>query len=128
MLLGQPRWFDIIFPSQAEIIPIGMCYIWEVEGDSSQIFKIAAICCFPPGKKVALPGFSHPRATKPPPGLIADLIGFPFRTLARHTPPLHNRLTQRPLGFFLDFSRKADPSSPDRRVTIGPASAGGESV
>ena len=43
MLQGQPRWFDIIFPSQAEIIPIGMCYIWEVDGDSSQIFKIAAI-------------------------------------------------------------------------------------
>ena len=42
MLQGQPRWFDIIFPSQAEIIPIGMCYIWEVDGDSSQIFKIAA--------------------------------------------------------------------------------------
>lgn len=43
MLLGQPCWFDIIFSSQAEIIPIGMCYIWEVEGNSSQIFKITAI-------------------------------------------------------------------------------------
>ena len=43
MLLGQPCWFDIIFSSQAEIVPIGMCYIWEVKRNSFQIFKIAAI-------------------------------------------------------------------------------------
>ncbi len=39
MLQGQPRWFNVIFSRQAEIVPIGMGYIWEVKGNSFQIFK-----------------------------------------------------------------------------------------
>jgi hypothetical protein len=41
MLQGQPRWFNVIFSRQAEIVPIGMGYIWEVKRNSFQIFKTA---------------------------------------------------------------------------------------
>ena len=79
MLQGQPCWFDVVFARQAEIVPIGMGYVWEVEGDSFQIFKISAITETPHGGRKAqrlrvvgpfsfpIESFrSHPRRRPPP--------------------------------------------------------------
>jgi hypothetical protein len=43
MLQGQPRWSDVVVARQAEIVPIGMGYIWEVKRNSFQIFKSTPI-------------------------------------------------------------------------------------
>ena len=79
MLQGQPRWFNVIFSRQAEIVPIGMGYIWEVKGNSFQIFKSTPIFETPHGgreaQRLSIVGSfsfptesvrSHPNSRPPP--------------------------------------------------------------
>ena len=87
MLQGQPRWFNVIFSRQAEIVPIGMGYIWEVKGNSFQIFK-------------STPNFETPHRGRQAQRLtVVGSFSFPTESVRSHSnsrpPPASNPRTGR---------------------------------